>query len=161
MSYGASIYSHVYNPPITAEVHCGISRGQGWRPGTIVKSAPSKLEIETPTGDGSAHARMLHAQIAARHRQNWHHLTPIHDPGGGKSLGPPIFVSGQYREHRTGPAPQFAWRALLPRYSRNRALRMRRRTYGSTPRPVARSCDLEPKKWPLAPKPFRCGNFLT
>ena len=47
MSYGASIYSHVYNPPITAEVHCGISRGQGWRPGTIVKSTPSQLEIET------------------------------------------------------------------------------------------------------------------
>src|SRR5438105_4239836 len=38
MSYGASIYSHVYNPPITAEVLCGISRGSGWRPGTIVNS---------------------------------------------------------------------------------------------------------------------------
>jgi len=47
MSYGASIYSHVYNPPIKAEAHFGISRGQGWRPGTIVKSAPSQLEIET------------------------------------------------------------------------------------------------------------------
>ncbi len=47
MSYGASIYSHVYNPPITAEVLCGISRGSGWRPGTIVNSAPSQLEIET------------------------------------------------------------------------------------------------------------------
>jgi len=47
MSYGASIHSHVYNPPITAEVLCGISRGQGWRPGTIVNSAPSQLEIET------------------------------------------------------------------------------------------------------------------
>jgi hypothetical protein len=46
MSYGASIYSHVYNPTITAEVLCGISRGQG-RPGIIVKSAPSQLEIET------------------------------------------------------------------------------------------------------------------
>jgi hypothetical protein len=46
MSYGASIVCHVYNPPITAEV-CGISREQGWRPGTIVKSAPSHLEIET------------------------------------------------------------------------------------------------------------------
>src|SRR5258707_11935455 len=47
MSYGASIHSHVYNPPITAEVLCKISRGQGWRPGTIVNSAPSQLEIET------------------------------------------------------------------------------------------------------------------
>ena len=47
MSYGASIYSYVYNPPMTAEVLCGISREQGWRRGTIVKSAPSQLEIET------------------------------------------------------------------------------------------------------------------
>ena len=27
---------------------------------------------------------MLHTQIAARHRQNWHPLTPIRDPGEGK-----------------------------------------------------------------------------
>jgi hypothetical protein len=47
MSYGASIYSHVYNPPITAEVLCGISREQGWRPGTIANSALSQLESET------------------------------------------------------------------------------------------------------------------
>ena len=47
MSYGASIYSHVYNPPIAAEGLCEISREQGWRPSTIVKSAPSQLEIET------------------------------------------------------------------------------------------------------------------
>jgi len=47
MSYGASIYSHVYNRPLTAEVLCGISREQGWRPGTIAKSTPSQLEIET------------------------------------------------------------------------------------------------------------------
>ena len=47
MSYGALIYSHVYNPPITAEVLCGIPREQGWRPGTIVKSTPSQLGIET------------------------------------------------------------------------------------------------------------------
>jgi hypothetical protein len=47
MSYGASIYSDVYNPPITTEVLCGISREQGWLPGTIVSSAPSQLEIET------------------------------------------------------------------------------------------------------------------
>src|SRR6476469_718736 len=47
MSYGASIYSHVYKPPIRAKGLCGISRGQGWRPGTLVKSAPSQLEIET------------------------------------------------------------------------------------------------------------------
>jgi hypothetical protein len=47
MSYGTSIYSHVYNPPMTAEVLCGISREQGWRPGTIVNSAPSEFEIET------------------------------------------------------------------------------------------------------------------
>jgi hypothetical protein len=44
MSYGASIDSHVYNPSITAEALCGISRE---RPGTIVKSAPSQLEVET------------------------------------------------------------------------------------------------------------------
>jgi hypothetical protein len=47
MSNGASIYSQVYYPPIAAEVLCGISREQGWRLGTIVKSAPSQLEIET------------------------------------------------------------------------------------------------------------------
>jgi len=47
MSYCASIYRHVYNPSITAEVLCGISCEQGWRPGTIVKFAPSPLEIET------------------------------------------------------------------------------------------------------------------
>jgi hypothetical protein len=47
MSYGASIYSHVYNPPITTEVLCGNSRGQGWRLGTILNLAPSQLEIET------------------------------------------------------------------------------------------------------------------
>jgi hypothetical protein len=39
MSYGASVYSHVYNPLITAKVLCGICREQ--------KSAPSQLEIET------------------------------------------------------------------------------------------------------------------
>ena len=47
MSNGTSIDSHVYYPPIVAEVLCGISREQGWRLGTIVKSAPSQLEIET------------------------------------------------------------------------------------------------------------------
>ena len=47
MSYGASIVSHVYNPPITAEVLCGIFASKDGRPGTIVKSAPSQLEIET------------------------------------------------------------------------------------------------------------------
>ncbi len=47
MSYGALIYCHVYNPPITAEVFRGISREQGSPPGTIVNSAPSQLEIET------------------------------------------------------------------------------------------------------------------
>src|SRR5882757_3154075 len=47
MSYGASIHSHLYNPPITAYVLCGISREQGWRPGTIVNYAPSQLGIET------------------------------------------------------------------------------------------------------------------
>jgi hypothetical protein len=47
MSYGASIYGHVYNPPIAAEFLCRISREQGWRPGTIVNFAPSELEIET------------------------------------------------------------------------------------------------------------------
>jgi hypothetical protein len=47
MPDGASIDSHVYNPPITAEVLCRISPERGWRRGTIVKSAPSQLEIET------------------------------------------------------------------------------------------------------------------
>ena len=47
MSYGASIYGHVYNPLIAAEVPCGIYREQGWRPGTIVNSAPFELEIAT------------------------------------------------------------------------------------------------------------------
>jgi hypothetical protein len=47
MSYDASIYRHVYNPPITPEVLCRISREPGSRPGTIVNSALSQLEIET------------------------------------------------------------------------------------------------------------------
>ena len=46
MSYGASIYSHGYHPPITAEGHRGISREQGWLPDTIVNSAPSQREID-------------------------------------------------------------------------------------------------------------------
>jgi len=45
MSYGASIYSHVYDPPITVEALRGISLGQGC--GAIVNSAPSELEIGT------------------------------------------------------------------------------------------------------------------
>jgi hypothetical protein len=47
MSYGASIRSHVRNPPITAEVLWGISREQQWRPGSIVTLAASETEIET------------------------------------------------------------------------------------------------------------------
>lgn len=47
MSFGASIYGHVYNPPIAAEVLCGIYRDQGRRPGTIVNCVPSELEIAT------------------------------------------------------------------------------------------------------------------
>jgi hypothetical protein len=47
MSYGASIYSHVYNPSTSAEVPCRISREQGWLPGIVVNSAPSEFEIET------------------------------------------------------------------------------------------------------------------
>ena len=46
MSYGASIYSHAYNPPITAEGPGGISRQQRRLPGTIKNSAPSRHEIE-------------------------------------------------------------------------------------------------------------------
>ena len=47
MSYGASIHSHGYNPPIASEVLHGISREQRWLPGTIVNSAPARREIET------------------------------------------------------------------------------------------------------------------
>ena len=47
MSYGASIYSHGYNPPIASEVLHGISREQGWLPDTIMNSAPVRREIET------------------------------------------------------------------------------------------------------------------
>jgi hypothetical protein len=47
MSYDASIYRHVYNPPITPEVLRGIAREQRWQPGTIVNSAQSQFEIET------------------------------------------------------------------------------------------------------------------
>ena len=46
MSYGASIYSHSYNPPIASEVLHGISREQRWLPDTIMNSAPSRREIE-------------------------------------------------------------------------------------------------------------------
>jgi hypothetical protein len=47
MSYVASTYRHVRTMPITAEVLGEISCGQGWQPGTIVESAPSRLEIDT------------------------------------------------------------------------------------------------------------------
>jgi hypothetical protein len=46
MSYGALIHSQVYNPPITAEVLCGISREQGWRPSSIVNPASSQIETQ-------------------------------------------------------------------------------------------------------------------
>ena len=46
MSYGASIHSHTYNPPITVEGFGGISREQRRLPGTIRNSAPSQREIE-------------------------------------------------------------------------------------------------------------------
>ena len=46
MSYGASIHSHTYNPPITVEGLGGISREQRLLPGTIKNSAPSQREIE-------------------------------------------------------------------------------------------------------------------
>jgi hypothetical protein len=51
---------------------------------------------------------MLHTQIAARHRQNWHPLTPIRDPGEGKiRFGASYFCQvANIREHRAGPAPQ-------------------------------------------------------
>ena len=45
MPYGASLYSHRYNPPIASEVLHGISREQRWWLGTIVNSA-SQREIE-------------------------------------------------------------------------------------------------------------------
>jgi hypothetical protein len=50
MSHGASIYSHVYNPSISAEVPCRISRKQGWLPGKVANSALAELtfsDIET------------------------------------------------------------------------------------------------------------------
>ena len=38
---------------------------------------------------------VIYTQIAARHRQNWHPLTPIHDPGGRKnSIWGLLFLSG-------------------------------------------------------------------
>ena len=46
MSYGASIHSHGYHPPITVEGHRGISREQRRLPDTIGNSAPSQREIE-------------------------------------------------------------------------------------------------------------------
>src|SRR5437899_11666209 len=78
MSYGASIHSHVYNPPITAEVPCGISRGQGWRPGTIVNSAPSQLEIETQLVMDRLLRECFTRKIAARAQAELTPLTPTH-----------------------------------------------------------------------------------
>lgn len=75
-------------------------------------------------------------------------------------MGPPIFVSGQYREHRTGPAPQFAWCALLPRYSRNRALRMRRRTYGSTHHALPRGLAIWSQKVASCAKAISLRKFF-
>ncbi|MFY9959225.1 hypothetical protein [Bradyrhizobium sp.] len=47
MSYDASIYGDVFNPPTTAEVVLGISCEERWRPGTIIKSAQSQLKNES------------------------------------------------------------------------------------------------------------------
>jgi hypothetical protein len=47
MSYVASIYRHVLTMPIAAEGFGEISCGQGWQPGIIVESVPSRLEIDT------------------------------------------------------------------------------------------------------------------
>ena len=46
MSYGASIDRYAHDLSIR-EVLCEISRKQGCGPGTIVKAAPSQLQIET------------------------------------------------------------------------------------------------------------------
>jgi hypothetical protein len=46
MSYAASIYRHVRTVPTTAESLGEISCWQGWQPGTLVESAPSRLEID-------------------------------------------------------------------------------------------------------------------
>ena len=46
MSYGVSIYSHRYNPPIASEILHVISREQGRLPDTIMNSAPVRREIE-------------------------------------------------------------------------------------------------------------------
>ena len=85
MSYGASIYSHVYYPPIAAEVLCGISSEQGLRPGTIVKSAPSQLEIETQLVVDRL-LRESHTQIAPWHRPNRYPYTHPRPPGGGQNF---------------------------------------------------------------------------
>ena len=47
MSHGASICRHFGNPPDATNVLRGFPREQGWRPGTIVTSVPSQLEIDT------------------------------------------------------------------------------------------------------------------
>ena len=46
MSYGVSIYSCRYNPPIASEVLHGISREQRRLSDTIMNSAPVRREIE-------------------------------------------------------------------------------------------------------------------
>jgi hypothetical protein len=84
MSYGTSIDSHVYNPPITAGVLCGISREQGWRPGTILNSAPSQLEIETQL----AMDRLLRDCFTSKSARGTGRIdtpdTHPRPPGGGK-----------------------------------------------------------------------------
>ncbi len=46
MSYGASVHSHTYNPPVTIEGLGRISREQRLLPGTTKNSAPSQRVIE-------------------------------------------------------------------------------------------------------------------
>ena len=46
MSYGASIYSHGFNPPIAFEVFHGIYHEQRLLPVTITNSGPSQHETE-------------------------------------------------------------------------------------------------------------------
>ena len=47
MSYGNSIYRHVYDLPIPAELLGRISREPGCRPDAVVKPAPCEPQMET------------------------------------------------------------------------------------------------------------------
>jgi hypothetical protein len=64
MSYGTSIYSQGFNPPIAFEVFHGIYHEQRWLPVTITNSGPSQHETDAQLVMDRLLRECLHRKIA-------------------------------------------------------------------------------------------------